>query len=75
MHKFTVSPRDNLKANEDGSITLYFQTEPPSANKEANGLPAPKGPFIPVLRMYWPKEKDPTIINGTWKVPPVMKTS
>jgi hypothetical protein len=25
--------------------------------------------------LYWPKEMDPTILNGTWRVPPVVKTN
>jgi len=24
-----------------------------------------------MLRLYWPKEKDPTIPNGSWKPPAV----
>jgi hypothetical protein len=75
LNKFTVSPRNNLKANPDGSITLYFQHESPGKDKEANWLPAPNGEFIPMLRMYWPKEKDPSIIDGTWKPPAVEKVS
>ena len=27
LNKFTVSPRNNLKINPDGSLTLYFQNE------------------------------------------------
>jgi hypothetical protein len=73
LNKFTVSPRNNLKANPDGSITLYFQSESPGKDKEANWLPAPKGEFIPMLRMYWPQDKDPSILNGTWKPPSVEK--
>ena len=56
LNKFTVSPRNHLKYNADGSLTLYFQNESPGADKEANWLPAPEGDFIPMLRMYWPKE-------------------
>ena len=56
LNKFTVSPRNNLKSNADGSLTLYFQNESPGKDKEANWLPAPKGEFIPMLRMYWPKD-------------------
>jgi len=26
-----------------------------------------------VLRMYWPREKPPSIIDGSWKVPPVKR--
>jgi hypothetical protein len=75
LNKFTVSPRNNLKVNPDGSITLYFQNESPGKDKEANWLPAPKGEFLPMLRMYWPKEKDPSILDGTWKPPVVEKVS
>ncbi|MCA0301245.1 MAG: DUF1214 domain-containing protein [Proteobacteria bacterium] len=75
LNKFTVSPRNNLKYNADGSLTLYFQNASPGADKEANWLPAPKGAFIPMLRMYWPKETTPSILNGTWKIPPVMKVA
>jgi hypothetical protein len=28
-----------------------------------------------MLRMYWPQENDPSIINGTWKVPAARKVS
>jgi hypothetical protein len=73
LNKFTVSPRNNLKPNPDGSITLYFQNESPGKDKEANGLPAPKGPFIPMLRMYWPQDRPPSILDGTWKPPAVQK--
>jgi hypothetical protein len=75
LNKFTVSPRDNLKPNPDGSITLYFQTESPGKDKEANWLPAPKGAFIPMLRMYWPSEKSPSILDGTWTPPRIEKAS
>jgi hypothetical protein len=73
LNKFTVSPRDNLKPNADGSTTLYFQNESPGKDKEANWLPAPKGEFIPMMRMYWPKPASPSILNGTWTPPAVQK--
>lgn len=75
LNKFTVSPRDNPKYNPDGSLTLYFQNESPGADKEANWLPAPKGEFLPMLRMYWPKEANPSILNGSWKIPAVVKVN
>jgi len=73
LNKFTVSMRDKPKFNADGSLTLYFQRESPGKDKEANWLPAPEGDFIPMLRMYWPKERSPSILNGTWKPPQVVK--
>jgi len=73
LNKFTVSPRNNLKYNPDGSLTLYFQRESPGKDKEANWLPAPEGEFIPMLRMYWPKEKAPSILDGSWMPPEIEK--
>src|SRR5262245_42353138 len=75
LNKFTVSPRNNLKSNPDGSVTLYLQNETPGADKEANWLPAPKGDFIAMLRMYWPKETSPSILNGTWTPPKVERAN
>lgn len=73
LNKFTVSPRNNLVPNADGSTTLYFQKDSPGKDKEANWLPAPAGDFIPMLRMYWPTEKDPSILTGSWTPPQVQK--
>lgn len=75
LNKFTVSPRNDLQANADGSVTLYFQNESPGADKQANWLPAPKGDFIVMLRMYWPSPDDPSILNGTWMPPQVMQVN
>jgi hypothetical protein len=72
LNKFTVSPRNSLQTNDDGSTTLYFQRESPGKEKEANWLPAPAGDFILMLRMYWPKEENPSILDGSW-TPPVVK--
>jgi hypothetical protein len=73
LNKFTVSPRDNPQPNADGSLTLYFQNESPGKEMEANWLPAPKGDFLPMIRMYWPNETSPSILNGSWKPPAVIK--
>jgi hypothetical protein len=71
LNKYTVSPRDNLKLNSDGSLDLYIQHESPGKEKEANWLPAPKEGFILMMRLYWPRETDPSIIKGTWQIPGV----
>lgn len=71
LNKYTVSPRNDLKYNPDGSLDVYIQNESPGKDKEANWLPAPKGEFILMMRLYWPKEKDPSILDGSWKLPPV----
>lgn len=71
LNKYTVSPRNDLKYNADGSLDLYIQNESPGKDKEANWLPAPKGKFILMMRLYWPKESNPSIIDGAWKPPAV----
>lgn len=71
LNKYTVSPRNALKYNTDGSLDLYIQNESPGKDREANWLPAPRGEFILMMRLYHPKEKAPSILDGSWKIPPV----
>jgi len=73
LNRYTLSERDKLKFNTDGSVDLYLQAANPGADKESNWLPAPEGRFIPMLRLYWPKETAPSILNGTWKPPAVQQ--
>jgi hypothetical protein len=71
INRYTVSQRNKLKANADGSTDIYVQNESPGKDKEQNWLPAPKDEFILMMRLYWPKEKPPSILDGSWKIPPV----
>ncbi len=73
INRYSISARQKLKANADGSTDLYIQNESPGADKESNWLPAPKGKFQLMLRLYWPSETPPSIINGTWSPPPAKK--
>jgi hypothetical protein len=73
LNRYTLSARDALKKNPDGSVDLYLQHENPGPDQESNWLPAPAGRFILMLRLYWPTEKPPSIIDGTWKIPAVRK--
>ncbi len=63
-----------MKKNPDGSLTIYIQKEVPSADKKSNWLPAPDSPIFLVMRLYWPKERPPSILppgEGTWQPPPI----
>ena len=71
LNRYSISARQNLKPNADGSVDLYVQNESPGLDKESNWLPAPKAKFILMLRLYWPKETPPSILDGTWKTPQV----
>jgi hypothetical protein len=73
ISRYSVSPRQDLKTNPDGSTDLYIQHDSPGKDKESNWLPAPSGEFILMLRMYWPSETDPSIINSTWTIPAAKK--
>lgn len=57
-----------MKTDPDGGLTLYMQHDSPGADKEANWLPTPAGPFFLVLRLYEPK---PEAISDAWAVPPL----
>jgi len=54
----------------DGGITFYIQKDSPGADKEANWLPAPAGPFAVFMRLYWPKDE---ALDGRWKQPPLQR--
>jgi hypothetical protein len=56
----------SLQKDADGGITLYVQHASPGKDKESNWLPAPKGPFFCVLRLYWPKSE---AVDGPWEAP------
>jgi hypothetical protein len=73
LDRYSVSPRNDLKLNDDGSLDLYIQNGSPGKDKESNWLPAPKDRFVLMLRLYWPRETDPSILDGTWKPAPVKK--
>ena len=52
----------------DGGVTLLIQNESPGKDRDANWLPAPKGPFAMYMRLYWPKEE---ALQGKWTAPPL----
>ena len=58
----------NFVRDADGGITLHLQRDPPDQARLANWLPAPRGQFMVVVRLYWPK---PEALDGTWKLPPM----
>jgi hypothetical protein len=70
--RYSVSPRNDLHANDDGSIDIYVQTDRPrDPAQQTNWLPAPRDAFVLMMRMYWPEQKSPSILDGSWRPPPV----
>jgi hypothetical protein len=74
LNRYTVSSRSEFKYNDDGSLDVYIQNDSPGKEKESNWLPAPSGKFVLMLRLYWPQETPPSIIDGTW-TPPAVKVA
>ncbi len=68
LHRYLInSPMlPNLKRDSDGGLTLYLQPESPGKDLESNWLPAPMGPFMAALRLYWPKVE---ALSGEWHIP------
>jgi hypothetical protein len=73
INRYSISARQNLKQNDDGSVDLYIQHASPGADKESNWLPAPADKFVLMLRLYWPNETPPSILDGSWQPPAVQK--
>jgi len=70
LNRFALSSWMPFRYNADGSLDLYFQNESPGKDKEANWLPAPKGPFNLTMRLYAPK---PEALTGKWNPSPIKK--
>lgn len=73
LKRYTISQRDRLITNPDGSVDIYLQKHSPGKDKEANWLPAPEGQMNPVLRLYWPKSTPPSVLDGSWSPPAVVR--
>jgi len=72
INRYSIGDRDNLKFNSDGSLDIYIQHNSPGKEKESNWLPAPKGDFNLVLRLYWPSNE---ILTGDWNPPGVKRVN
>jgi hypothetical protein len=70
LNRYSVSDRSGLAQNADGSVDIYIQTSGPGG-RESNWLPAPSGNFILWFRVYLPGQ---TVLDGTYRVPPVTET-
>jgi hypothetical protein len=73
LNRYALGTRDKLVANPDGSVDLYLQRDDPGGDKEANWLPTPPGAFIPMLRLYWPNDTAPSILDASWRPPPLKR--
>jgi len=70
-YRITSSMLKSLKPDPDGGLSLHIRYDSPGGNLEANWLPAPRGPFMLALRLYWPET---VAVAGAWAAPVLLKT-
>ena len=66
IRRYAIGDRDALSFQADGSLDLWIQADPPGDAQKSNWLPAPRGPFRLMLRIYDPK---PEVLNRQWPPP------
>jgi hypothetical protein len=74
--RFSLRSRDKLVPDADGALTLQVQSFAPGFDNSANWLPAPRGDFTLVLRLYHPRPAAPSALppgQGTWAAPPLRR--
>jgi hypothetical protein len=69
--RYSIGDRTaGLRADDDGSVTIYIQRDAPEDSKQSNWLPTPDGRFRPLMRMYQPR---PEILGGDYVLPAITK--
>ena len=72
IDRYSIGDRTaGLLSDDDGSVTIYIQRDPPDEHKRSNWLPTPDGRFRPLMRMYQPRAQ---ILNGEYVLPAITKT-
>ena len=69
LERYSISDRTpGIQFGADGSLTLRFgHTE---SEETSNWLPAPKGAFYLIIRLYGAR---PEVVEGKWTPPPVRR--
>lgn len=69
--RYSIGDRTpGLKVAPDGSLTLCIQSTDPGGDKTANWLPAPVGPFSPLMHLDMPEERPLHPVHGR---PPIRR--
>ena len=64
-------PHPRAAYGDDGSLTIFMQTDEPARPRRARQLAAdPAGDFRPILRMYEPR---PEVFDGSFELPPIVR--
>ncbi len=68
--RFSLGDRSpGLQRDADGGLSLHIaHTAPADAARHGNWLPAPRGGFYLILRLYWPRDD-----ARAWRIPPLTR--
>lgn len=73
QNRFLLNESTKPEYDQDGSLTLYFSAEKPKDAPDGNWLPTPRGQtYRLTFRYYGPLDG---VANGTYWLPPLIKTS
>jgi hypothetical protein len=72
LNRFVInSPMlPQMQHGADGGLTIYIQQQAPGGEQDTNWLPAPDGPFLLILRLYWPEQ---AVLDNAWQAPGVVQ--
>lgn len=71
INRYSIGDRTpGLAYEDDGTLNIYIQHEPPDTERRSNWLPAPTGRFYLNARAYIPR---PAMLDGTYRLPPVRR--
>lgn len=69
LQRYALGTQNDLAFNDNGSLDIYVQADPPNDAPSSNWLPAPKDMnFALTMRLYWPKDR---VLQGDWQPPQV----
>jgi hypothetical protein len=73
LGRYAIGDRTTgLRRGRDGSLTLFIQHRPPAGSARANWLPAPRGRFRLLMRLYEPRR---SVLSGAWRPPPLVRAN
>src|SRR5215472_13615214 len=72
LNRYTLSARNELKTNPDGSVDPLIQHESRARAKNLTGCRRLRQ-FVLMVRLYWTSETPPSLLDGSWTFPAVKK--
>ncbi len=69
INRYSIGDRTpGIVYGRDGSLGLLIQNEDPGADKRSNWLPAPREPFMLMMRLYRPQHR---AVDAQWHPPAI----